>query len=56
MKTEIQTMRGIPDAEVETKVKLLKADPRYLRHKVTPEGGGKNTIEATFRVEEEKKG
>lgn len=51
MKTEIQTMRGIPDAEVNNTVTLLKADPRYISHIVTSEGAGKNTIEVTLRVD-----
>lgn len=50
MSTEIQTIRGVPDKEVETRVRLLEADPRYISHTVTPEGGGKSTIEVTLRV------
>lgn len=52
MKTEVQVMHGIPDEDVERTVRLLKADTRYVDHKVIPEGGGKNTIEATFSVDE----
>jgi hypothetical protein len=51
MKTEIQVMHGIPDADVNSTVTLLMADPRYISHTVTPEGGGKNAIEVTLRVD-----
>ncbi len=47
MGTEIQIMHGIPDEEIEKTVRLLRADHRYVDHKVIPEGGGKNTIEVT---------
>jgi hypothetical protein len=52
MKTEVQVMHGIPDGEIETTVRLLKADPRYVSHEVIPEGAGKNTIKVTFKVDE----
>jgi hypothetical protein len=52
MKTQVQIMNGIPDKDVPSTVALLQADPRYLSHKVIPEGGGTNTIEATFRVDD----
>lgn len=51
MKTEVQVMHGIPDEEIEKTVRLLRADPRYVAHKVIPEGGGKNTVEVTLRVD-----
>lgn len=51
METEVQVMHGIPDEEIERTVRLLMADTRYVDHKVISEGEGKNTIEATFRVD-----
>lgn len=52
METEIQTIHGVPDDKVQEQVDILKANPRYVSHKVISEGGGTNTIEATLRVDE----
>jgi hypothetical protein len=51
MNLDVKMMHGIPDAEVEKTVSALKADPKYMSHEVIPEGGGKNTIEATVKVD-----
>jgi hypothetical protein len=50
MNLDVKMMHGIPDAEVEKTVGVLKADPKYMSHEVIPEGGGKNTIEVTVKV------
>jgi hypothetical protein len=52
MKTRTETMHGIPDDKIKDMVTLIQADPHYISHKVIPEGDGKNTVEATFRVDE----
>jgi len=49
MDTETQSMKGIPDGEVDRAVRLLKADPNYVSHTVIPEGGGTNTIQVVLR-------
>ena len=44
-------MHGIPDAEVRQNREPLKSRPKYVSHEVIPEGGGKNTIEVTVKVD-----
>lgn len=51
MTLDVKMLHGIPDAEVDKTVNLLKADPKYMSHEVIPEGDGKNTIEATVKVD-----
>jgi hypothetical protein len=51
MNMDVKMMHGIPDEELDKTVSALKADPKYLNHEVIPEGGGKNTIEVTVKVD-----
>jgi hypothetical protein len=43
-------MHGIPDSEVDSKVRQLQALPNYVSHRVIPEGNGLNTIEVTVQI------
>ena len=47
--TEVQTLTGIPNSEVAEMVEDLKADPRYIKHRVIPENGDTSTIVVTLR-------
>ncbi len=47
--TEIQTLTGVPDDEVEETIEDAKQSDRYISHEVISEGGGLNTIRITVR-------
>ena len=51
MGLDVKMMHSIPDGELEKTVSQIKADPKYVSHVVVPEGGGKNTIEVTVKVD-----
>jgi hypothetical protein len=48
METETQIMKDVPNSQVDKKVKLLKADPRYVSHQVIDQGNGMSTIEVVL--------
>jgi hypothetical protein len=45
----LQRLADVPADEVDTLVKLVEVDPRYIRHEVLRQPDGKFTIEAYLR-------
>ncbi len=44
-----QKIKNVPNKEVPKRVELIKADPRYVSHKVIDQGNGKSTIEVVLK-------
>lgn len=41
---EVYKLSGVPNTEVPDVIAEVQLDPRYISHKVLPEGGGKSTL------------
>jgi len=50
MPRRIDVLRGVPDARVEERVRILRRDPRVVAIEVEPDGPGTSKITVTMEI------